>query len=111
MVKGDRSATTQTAEVTGLPTGQPGAGLALEEVTLQLAQRAAMPENVGLKDLLIGLHAKTVGPEGSPTALGKSTIIVRLVNGRVQKMKIRVVDIAERVYFTNEEMDGTETEE
>ena len=110
MVTGDRSATTET-EVTGLPTGQPGAGQTLEQVAIQLAERAAMPESQGLKDLLIGLHDKTVGPEGSPASLGKSTILIRLVNGRVQKVKIRVVDIAERIYFPDEEVDGSEVEE
>ncbi len=101
----------QETEVTGLPTGQPGTGPTLEQIAIQLAERAAISENQGLKDLLIGLHAKTVGPEGSPVALGKSTIAITLVNGRVQSMKIRVVDIAERIYFPDEEMDGSETEE
>ena len=94
-----------------MPTGVPGTGPTLEEVAVQLAQRASAPENVGLKDLLVGLHAKTVGPEGSPAALGKSMIQITIVNGRVQSMKVRVVDIAERIYFSDEEVDGPEAKE
>lgn len=87
-----------------MPTGVPGTGPTLEQIGKDIAQKASAPEQEGLKDLLMGIYSKL-------EAIGRSTINITIVNGRVQSMKVRVVDVAERIYFPDEEVDGPQTEE
>jgi len=77
-----------------LPTGSPTAGPTLDEIARTLAEHAM--SDPGLEDLLTGLYSKLSSP-------GRSTVHVKLVNGRVQAMKVCITDIAERIYFRDEE--------